>query len=580
MKEKKLEKIEKLEPEFPSPPSGSMWLIPLGGIGEIGKNMSLLHYDDEILVMDSGLMFPTEDMFGVDLVIPDIHYLTHNKEKVKGIVLTHGHEDHIGALPYILEKINVPVYGTKLTLAILRGKLREFTHLPKIELIEFEPEDTLFIGNFKVDTFRVVHSITEGVGLAIHTPFGVIIHSGDFKFDDDPVDGKKINKEKLTSIGKKGALLLLSDSTYADRFGHSSPEKEVGKALEDIFAECKGRIIVTTFASSIPRIQQVINCAEKYGRKISFLGRSLVNNVAITSQLGFLRLPENLTFKIADLSRLPDEEIVVLTTGSQGEPMSVLTLMATCNYKWIQIKPNDTVILSATPVPGNETVVNNTVNLLFKLGADVIYNYSTARKDINDDMKIHVSGHASQDELKELINLVKPKYFIPIHGEQRHLVHHSRLAADCGIKPGNIFILENGSIIEINKDGIKTAGKIPCSEILVDGLGVGDIGRVVLRDRQQLSNDGICIVVGTVDRTNGELLSGPELISRGFVYFEVSKDIIEEAKRLAKDIFAESYEKQSFEVSALKTTLREKLTKLFQKKLKRRPIIVPIILEV
>lgn len=575
---KNIEKAEKLE--FKSPPQDSIWMIPLGGIGEIGKNMSLLHYGEEILVIDSGLMFPTEEMFGVDIVIPDINYLTHNKEKIKGIILTHGHEDHIGALPYILEKINVPVYGTKLTLAILKGKLREFTHLPEIELIEFEPEDTLVIGSFKIDTFRMVHSITEGVGLAIHTPFGVIIHSGDFKFDDDPIDGKKINKKKLSSFGEKGTLLLLSDSTYADRPGHSSPEKEVGKALEDIFAGCKGRIIVTTFASSIPRIQQVINCAEKYGRKISFLGRSLVNNVATTSQLGFLRIPENLTFKISDLSKLPDEKIVVLTTGSQGEPMSVLTLMATCNYKWIQIKPNDTVILSATPVPGNETVVNNTVNLLFKLGADVLYNYSTVRKGAYDNLKIHVSGHANQDELKQLINLVKPKYFIPIHGEYRHLVHHSRIAKECGISPDNIFILENGSIIEINKEGIKPAGKILCSEILVDGLGVGDIGRVVLRDRQQLSNDGICIVVATLDRTNGELLSGPEIISRGFVYFSVSKDMIEEAKRLSKNIFIEAYEKQGFEINSLKITLREILTKFFQKKLKRRPIIVPIILEV
>lgn len=562
---------------FISPPPGALWLIPLGGMAEIGKNMMALHYNDEIIIVDAGLMFPKEDMLGVDLVIPDIDYLLENKDKVKGIILTHGHEDHIGAIPYIIDRVNAPIYGTKLTLGILKSKLREFSHLTGLEFVEFAPDDTIKIGSFEIETFRAVHSITEGVGLAIKTPFGIIVHSGDFKFDDNPIDGKKVNKHKLKAIGEEGVLLLLSDSTYAERAGHSAPEVSVGKTLDGIFSKNKGRIIITSFASSIPRIQQVINCTKRAGRKISFLGRSLVGNVNIARELGFLSVEDELIFRIEELDNIPDDKVVVLTTGSQGEPMSVLTLMATCNYKWISIRPGDTVIISATPVPGNEMLVNNTVNLLFKLGADVIYNYNTRSADAKG---IHVSGHASEDELKELMTLLKPKFFIPIHGEYRHLVHHNRIAEKAGIKKDNIFLVENGDIIQIDRCGVSRAGRTQCSEVLIDGLGIGDIGKVVLRDRRHLSNDGICMVVATIDRTSGELLSGPEIISRGFVYFSVSKKIIEEAKQKCGEIFADAFFKQQFEVSNLKSALKETVTKFFYKKLKRRPMIVPVILEV
>ncbi|MFH1454103.1 MAG: ribonuclease J [Armatimonadota bacterium] len=565
--------------ENQNPPKDTMWLAPLGGVGEIGKNMMVLHYKDEILIIDAGLMFPKEDMYGVDLVIPDISYLIENKDKIKGIILTHGHEDHIGALPYILNNIDAPIYGTKLTLAILKSKLREFD-FDKIELIEFSPDDKVAIGSFRIDTFRVVHSITEGIGLAIETPFGMIIHSGDFKFDDDPIDGKTVNKEKLRSFGDKGVFLLLSDSTYAERWGHSAPEKDVGRTLEEIFSQCPGRIIITSFASSIPRIQQIIDCTKKAGRKIAFVGRSLVNNVNVTKELGFLKIPHDITFKIENIDKMKDKDVVMLTTGSQGEPMSVLTLMATNNYKWITIKSGDTVIISATPVPGNEMLVNNTVNLLFKQGANVIYNYATMMLGSGSTPRIHVSGHANREELEELFALVRPKHFIPIHGEYRHLVQHSNIAKGCGIDKDNIFLIENGDIVHINKDGIKVDGKIMSGEVLIDGLGIGDIGKAVLRDRKHLSNDGICMVVATVDRSTGELLSGPEVISRGFVYFSVSKEMMEKSKELAREIFNKAHQKQLYEITMVKNEVREVLTKFFQKQIKRRPMIVPVILEV
>lgn len=562
------------------PPEGKLWIIPLGGLGEIGKNMLVLHYDREIIVIDAGLMFPVEEMYGVDIVIPDITYLLNNKEKIKAIILTHGHEDHIGAVPYILPQLNVPVYGTELTLGILKAKLREY-HLEDNSFNEIQPGENITFKNFKIETFRVIHSISEGIGLAIHTPIGTIVHSGDFKFDLTPVDGKKPDFEKLSQLGEKGVLLLLSDSTYAERPGHSSSEAVVGRTLEQIFSNPPGRIIITTFASSVPRIQQIINISNKFKRKLCVLGKSLVNVVNIATELGYLHLPPGLTIPANKVSDVSDKDLVILTTGSQGEPLSALTLMATRNHKWVTIKKGDTVILSATPVPGNETLVNKIIDLLFKLGADVTYSIIPKSEGALEQGKlVHVSGHGSQEELKKLIGLLKPKYFVPIHGEYRHLVWHSRLANEMGIKPENVFVIEDGAVLEISSKSANILGKTDCGDVLVDGLGIGDVGKVVLRDRHLLSQDGICIIVASVNRTTGELLSGPEVISRGFVYFRISEKLIKEAKEKAKEIFLKAQEEGLYEMGALKITLKESVGKFFQKKIKRRPMIVPVIMEV
>lgn len=560
--------------------SDRLRIIPLGGLGEIGKNMMIVEYGDDIFVIDAGLMFPTEEMPGVDIVIPDISYLVENIQKVKAIVLTHGHEDHIGALPYIIERLPVPIYGTELTLGLVKAKLREF-YINNLDFRTITAGDIIELGVFKIEFFRVIHSISGGVGMAIHTPEGVVVHSGDFKFDQTPIDGKTADISFLARLGEEGVLLLLSDSTYAERPGFSMSERIVGQTLDQMFSRCPGRIIITTFASSIPRIQQILDVSEKCKKKVCSIGKSLVGTISIASELGYLRIPGDTLIRVEELNKIPYEEQVILTTGSQGEPMSALTLMATRNHKWIKIKKGDTVIISATPVPGNETLVANTINLLFRLGADVIYSINPKSEGIADQApKIHVSGHASREELKLLMGLVRPKFFVPIHGEYRHLVHHARLAAEMGIPEKNIFKLEDGEVLEINDNTAKVAGRVSAGDVLVDGLGVGDVGKVVLRDRNLLSQDGIVMVVLSIERNSGEILAGPEVISRGFVYVKESEELLEEARKKARDVLERVQKEGIPDTLSLKDSLKAGIVKFLYERTGRRPMIVPVIMEV
>jgi len=545
-------------------------IIPLGGLGEIGKNMMAIKYQETIVVIDAGLMFPEDELLGIDMVIPDITYLVENKDKVKAILLTHGHEDHVGALPYVLREINPPVYGSKLTLGIVEGKIKEH-NLDNPQFNVVRPRDKVKIGPFEVEFFRVSHSIPDSMGLAIHTPLGIIFHTGDFKLDQTPVDGQVADFRKMAELGEKGVLVMLSDSTNADRSGFTMSEKVVGNTFDELFGKCSGRIIITTFASNIHRIQQVISTAEHYDRKVAVIGRSMVNNVKISSQLGYLDLPEGILIEMEEINNYPPEKVVIVTTGSQGEPMSALTRMATADHRWVGIQPGDTVIISATPIPGNEKLVAKTVDLLFKQGAEVIYERSAG---------VHVSGHAAQEELKIVINLIKPKYFIPVHGEYRHLMKHAKLAESLGIPRTRIFVAENGQIIEIGKKKAAIAGKVTAGKVLVDGLGVGDVGNIVLRDRKQLSQDGIMIVVVTINKENGEVVAGPDIVTRGFVYVRESEQLIENAKLKVKEALDLCFRKNITEWAVIKSQVREKLGKHLYEKTGRRPMILPIIMEV
>jgi ribonuclease J len=542
-------------------------IIPLGGLGEIGKNMMAIRYQDTIVVIDSGLMFPEDELLGIDLVIPDITFLVENRDKVKAILLTHGHEDHVGALPYVLKEICPPIYGSKLTLGIVEGKLKEHS-LSNVELNIVRPRDIVKIGPLEVEFFRVSHSIPDCMGIAIHTPLGIIFHTGDIKLDQTPVDGQVVDFRKMAELGEKGVLLMFSDSTNAERPGFTKSEKVVGNAFDEIFGKCEGRIIVTTFASNVHRIQQAISTANKYGRKVAIVGRSMVNNVKISSQLGYLDIPEDILIEMEEINKYPPEKVVIATTGSQGEPMSALTRMATADHRWVGIKPGDTVIISATPIPGNEKLVSKTIDLLFKQGAEVIYEREAG---------VHVSGHASQDELKLLINIIKPRYFIPVHGEYRHLVKHAQLAESLGIPRSRIFVAENGQIIEITKKKAYVAGKVTAGKVLVDGLGVGDVGNIVLRDRRQLSQDGIIIVVVTI--SNGLVVSGPDIVTRGFVYVRESEQLIENAKAKVNEALEHCSRKNITEWSIIKSQIRDKLGKHLFEKTGRRPMIMPIIME-
>ncbi|WP_213974658.1 ribonuclease J [Tepidanaerobacter acetatoxydans] len=547
-------------------------IIPLGGMGEIGKNMTVIQYGKEILLIDSGLMFPEEEMLGIDIVIPDITYLIENKEYIKGILITHGHEDHIGALPYVLQQINAPLYGTKLTLGLVEGKLKE-TRLNKknISMNVVKPPTTINIGSFAVDFIRVNHSIPDAVGFAIHTPVGIICHTGDFKLDQTPVNGEKADLHKFAELGSKGVLALLSDSTNAEREGYTMSEKVVGHTIEDIFKTVTGRIIVATFASNIHRIQQIFDAAYKNDRKVAVVGRSMVNVVNIALDLGYLTISKSLLMDLDEINRLPKEKVVIITTGSQGEPMSALTRMAMSEHKKVEIMPEDTVLISASPIPGNEKFIARTIDHLFKKGANVIYEAISG---------VHVSGHASQEELKLILNLVKPRFFIPVHGEYRHLVHHSHLAMEVGIPSENIFIVENGRILEFTKDSCKMAGRVTAGKVLVDGLGVGDVGNIVLRDRKQLSQDGILIVVVAIDKETGEVVSGPDIISRGFVYVRESEELMEQAREKVKQALRKCQEENISEWSTIKSQVREHLGKLLFEQTRRRPMILPIIMEV
>ena len=545
-------------------------IIPLGGLGEIGKNMTVFRYGDDIILIDAGLMFPEDDMLGIDLVIPDITYLIENQDKVKGIFLTHGHEDHIGALPYVMKQIDCPVYGTALTLGILQGRLKE-NGVGNENLHVVKPGDKITAGAFKLDFIRVNHSIPDAVAIAINTPIGVIIHTGDFKIDHTPVDGQVMEFNKFAEYGDRGVLCLLADSTNAERPGFTPSEKMVGKTFDEEFRYAKNRIIVATFSSNVHRIQQVVDSAIKYDRKVAVIGRSMVNVVNIATEMGYLKAPDGVIIDIDETHNYTPDKIVIITTGSQGEPMSALTRMAMNDHKKVDIMPGDTVIISATPIPGNEKLVSRTIDHLYKLGADVIYEKSNG---------VHVSGHASQEEIKMMHNLVRPKFFMPVHGEYRHLVKHANLAKSLGMDSDHIVIGENGSVIELTKNSISINGKVPAGKVLVDGLGVGDVGNIVLRDRRQLSQDGIMIVVVTIDKESCHVVSGPDIVSRGFVYVREAEGLMDEARDKVQAALERCEENNVSEWSAIKSTVRDSLGRFLYERTRRRPMILPIIMEI
>lgn len=548
-------------------------IFALGGLGEIGKNMYVIQYRDDIVVIDAGLKFPEDEMLGIDLVIPDVNYLVENKEKVKGILLTHGHEDHIGGLSYILKELNVPVYGTKLTLGLVESKLKEAHILSDSKLILVNGDSELKLGVFQVSFFRTNHSIPDSVGVAIETPEGVVVHTGDFKFDLTPVNNQMADIHKMAEIGRKGVLALLSDSTNAEREGYTGSERSVGESIKEVFRRAKQRIIVSTFASNIHRVQQVVDAAEVYKRKVAIVGRSMVNVVNIGMDLGYLHVPEGMIIDVEEINQLPAEKVVVISTGSQGEPMSALTRMARSTHRQLDILPGDTVIIAATPIPGNEKYVARTVDQLFRLGADVIYGPGSISG-------VHVSGHGSREELKLMLNIMRPKFFIPIHGEYRMLRLHSDLAESMGIPHENIFLLDNGDTVEINKGKARYGPKIPVGNVLIDGLGVGDVGNIVLRDRKLLSQDGILVVVVTISKQKGAILSGPDIISRGFVYVRESEELLDEANRLVTQTLTKLMQDNVNEWSSLKTSVRDVLGRYLYEQTRRRPMILPIIMEV
>lgn len=546
-------------------------IIPLGGLGEIGKNMTVVEYKNDLIVIDCGLMFPEEEMLGIDIVIPDITYLIKNKDKIRAIVLTHGHEDHIGALPYVLKQINVPVYGTKLTLGLVENKLKEHGILKDADLRCVKYGDVVKLGNIEVEFIKTSHSIADSAALAIKTPIGTIVHTGDFKIDYTPIDGDVIDLARFAELGKAGVLLLMADSTNIERPGYTMSERTVGETFQNIFKQAKGRIIVATFASNIHRVQQIINAAVSYNRKVAVSGRSMVNVVDVATNLGYLNIPDGTLIDIGDINHYPENKIVIITTGSQGEPMSALVRMSTSEHKQVDIIPGDMVIISANPIPGNEKLVYRVINQLFKRGADVIY------KDLAD---VHVSGHACQEELKLIHTLVKPKYFIPVHGEYRHLKQHALLAQKLGMKEENIFLLDNGSVLEIDRKTARVAGSVTAGQVLVDGLGVGDVGNIVLRDRKHLSQDGILTVVVTLSKETGGVIAGPDIISRGFVYVRESEDLMDKAKEIVKDTLSKCEEKQITDWATIKSNIKESLRGFLYEKTKRKPMILPIIMEI
>lgn len=546
-------------------------IIPLGGINEIGKNLTAIEYKNDIVVIDCGLKFPDEEMLGIDLVIPDVTYLVKNIERVKGIFLTHGHEDHIGALPYVLKEVNVPVYGTKLTLGIVESKLKEHNLLGVVDLRCVKPRDIIKLDNLSVEFIRQSHSIADSVAIAIHSPLGVVLHTGDFKIDFTPIDGCVADLSRFAELGKRGVLLMLCDSTNVERPGYTMSESTVGETFQRIFADAKGRIIVATFASHVHRLQQIITAASRYGRKVAVSGRSMENIVDVATHLGYLNIEENILINIDEIGRYPDNQIVILTTGSQGEPMSALTRMAASEHKKVNIMPGDMVIISASPIPGNEKLVSRVINQLFKKGAEVIY------ESLAD---VHVSGHACQEELKLMHSLVKPKFFMPVHGEYRHLKQHAELAEKLGMPSNNIVISENGDIIEVTRDSIRKNGTVPSGQVFVDGLGVGDVGNIVLRDRKHLSQDGILTVVVTIEKESGSVIAGPDIISRGFVYVRESEDLMEGAREIVKNALLDCEDKHITEWATIKSNIKEALRTFLYEKTKRKPMILPIIMEI
>ncbi|MFD1426240.1 ribonuclease J [Kroppenstedtia sanguinis] len=548
-------------------------IFALGGLDEIGKNMYVIRYGDDIVVIDSGLMFPEDEMLGIDVVIPDITYLLENRDKVRGILLTHGHEDHIGGLPYILRELNVPVYGTKLTISLVEHKLREAHLLNKTKRVVVNNRSEVKLGSILATFFKVNHSIPDAVGICLETPDGRVVHTGDFKFDMTPINGQTADMHRMAEIGKKGVLCLLSDSTNAERAGFTGSERTVSESLETVFRKAKQRVIVATFASNIHRIQQVVDAADQHNRKLAVVGRSMVNVVNIGMELGYLRVPPDLLIDPDDINRLPAHKVTVMSTGSQGEPMSALTRMAHGSHRKIEILPGDTVVLAATPIPGNEKLVARTVDQLFRVGANVVYSTTS-------QPSVHVSGHGSQEDLKLMLNLIKPKYFIPIHGEHRMQRAHSQLAETVGVRPENIFICENGDVVEFSGGKARYGTKVQTGKVLIDGLGVGDVGNIVLRDRKLLSQDGILVVVVTLSKNNGKILSGPDIISRGFVYVRESEKLLDEANRIVTQTMEKCANERVSEWASLKTSIRDALSRFLYDKTRRRPMILPIIMEV
>ena len=541
-------------------------IVPLGGVGEIGKNMMTIEYGEEMLLIDAGLMFPENDMLGIDIVIPDISYVVERQERLRAIILTHGHEDHIGALPYVLSDVNAPVYGTRLTLGLAEVKLREHHLLDQVELHTIKPRDVLPLGPFSVEFFHVCHSFPDTVGLAITTPVGLVVHSGDFKFDPHPVDGQLTDYAKLQELGDRGVLLLLSDSTNTEAPGFTPSEREIGETFEEVFGEAQGRVIVATFASNISRVQQVVIAARQHGRRVGFVGRSMVKNSRMASRLGYLDIDPQELLTSDQMNGLPDERVAIVCTGSQGEPTSALVRMARGEHRQINLRRGDTVILSADPIPGNEELINRTIDNLFRAGADVHYHLLS---------HVHVSGHGSQEDQKLMLNLTQPRYFVPIHGEYRHLVLHSRLARESGIPEENIFVLESGQSLEVDSNGCFLGKRVAASRVLVDGLGVGDVGRVVLRDRHHLSRDGFLVAIVALDMDTGEILVGPEILSRGFVYMRDSEELME----LAREQVWQALEDVGPR-SAVSAKIKDALGEFCYQQTGRRPVILPVVMEV
>ena len=546
-------------------------IIPLGGLLEIGKNITVIEYEDDIVIVDCGLGFPEDDMLGVDLVIPDITYLEKNKDKIRGLVITHGHEDHIGGIPYLLKQINVPIYATKLTVGLISNKLEEHNLLRSTKMKEVRPGQTITLGSMKVEFIKITHSIPDACALAIHTPVGTIVHTGDFKIDYTPIDGEVIDLGRLAAIGNKGVLALMSDSTNAERKGYTMSESTVGEVLDKLFVNCTKRIVVATFSSNVHRVQQIVNSAVKYNRKVAICGRSMCNMIETARKLGYIDVPDNVFIDIDSIKSYPDDRLVIITTGSQGEPMSALTRMASGEHKKVQITPNDLIIISANPIPGNEKYISKVIDDLMAIGAEVIYN---ALQDI------HVSGHACQEEQKLMLTLVKPKYFIPVHGEYRQLIAHAETAKTLGISSENIFLTENGKVLELNENEAKFTGHVTSGKVLVDGLGVGDVGNIVLKDRQKLSQDGLITVVITLDSRSGRIIAGPDVISRGFVYVRESENLMEDIKKLLREELSKCEEKHITDWATLKLVIKEELGNYIYKKTKRQPMLIPILMEV
>ena len=544
----------------------------LGGLNEVGKNMTLFEYGEDMFLVDCGLAFPDQDMLGVDLVLPDFTYVERNADRIRGIVITHGHEDHIGGLPYLLKVLNVPVYGTNLTIGLIPGKLREHGLLNSATLNVIKPGDVITLGGFTVEAIHVNHSIPDALGLAIRCEGGTIVHTGDFKIDTTPIDGGMMDLGRLAEIGQEGVLCLMSDSTNAERPGFTESERKVGESFETLFRKAgNNRIIVATFSSNIHRVQQIMNVAESLGRKVALVGRSLENVVNISAELGYLNIPEGIVIDINMINRYPADKLVIITTGSQGEPMSALTRMAFSDHRKVEIHPNDYVIISATPIPGNEKTVSRVVNELMKLGADVVYERM---------YDVHVSGHACQEELKMIMGIVKPKYFIPVHGELKHLRKHAGLALNVGIPKENILIADNGRVAEISKKALKCTSTVPAGRVFVDGYGVGDVGSVVLRDRKHLAQDGLVIVAVCIDRENGEIVSGPDVVTRGFVYVKESEELINAAREVAVRAIEAQTDGGYFDWNSIKASLRDEISHLMYERTKRSPMILPVIMEV